>query len=790
MTSALPLAFGFGSPLMLWGLALGGAPILIHLLHRRRYVEVPWAAMRFLIAATKKQSRRLHLEQILLLIVRTLIFLMIAFALARPSVETFGEYFRAEGPRHRIIVIDATFSMGHTQGDRSRFDRAKDLARQIARSARQGDALQLVRIGESMPRVIVKQPAYQAAAVLDEIQQLPLFDERVDVSAVLEEIDELAGMAPEISRKEIYFITDLQTAAWAPRDSTETARVRSGLKRLSERAKLTFLDVGQPGTANMAVTGLRVGEGFVLSGRSVPLSATIRNFGASGAVGQLVELLVDDRLTDTRQIDMPAETDVRVDFTPAFATGEHRVEIRLKPDGLRVDDSRRLVIPVHDELQVLLVNGKPSGEPMGNATDFLKLALAPELPNRVQISAIRPTVIREGELIGTDLSRFDCVFICNVALLTDRECEVLRSYTEAGGGLVFCLGDQVRTDNYNEILNKTSSSSSQRSGSATGPLLPARLGERVGDPKRKEMAYEFDPGDYSHPIVKPFQGNPGSGLELTRTFAYVRAAALEDRGARVALRFSSGDPAIIDAPFGRGRVILVTTSVDREWSTWSVWGHSLIPLMHETVNYAVSNRWSDREVLVGQPVVSHLPVRATSVAAVLLSPNGDAQAPSTAFDGRSVVSEPTTRAGFHKLVLGPPIGRTDWFAVNIDPQECDLASLRSEDLRTDVLPGVEFQYQTDWEDTSAPAEKTVRVVSTSSGLSRSLLLAAMCLLIVEQLMAWRFTPGAMLLLGIVAIALTIWAWSISPVAATLLVVLCGLILIMQAGRLTDRRQLS
>ena len=115
---------------MLWGMALGAAPILIHLLHRRRYIEVPWAAMRFLIAATKKQSRRLHLEQLLLLIVRTLIVLLVAMALARPSIETMGEYFRSEGPRHRIIVIDATYSMGYVGEDRSRFDRARDIGRQ------------------------------------------------------------------------------------------------------------------------------------------------------------------------------------------------------------------------------------------------------------------------------------------------------------------------------------------------------------------------------------------------------------------------------------------------------------------------------------------------------------------------------------------------------------------------------------------------------------------------------------------------------------------------------------
>src|SRR4029077_2019199 len=111
------------------------------------------------------------------------------------------------------------------------------------------------------------------------------------------------------------------------------------------------------------------------------------------------------------------------------------------------------------------------------------------------------------------------------------------------------------------------------------------------DAKKKEVSFEFDAGEFNHPIVRPFQGNFNTGLEQTRTFVYIEAQPDEDRGASVALRFASGDPAIVDAPYGRGRVILVTTSVDREWSTWAVWGHSLIPLMHETVNYAIAGRW-------------------------------------------------------------------------------------------------------------------------------------------------------------------------------------------------------
>ena len=38
-------------------------PIIIHLLNRKRYRIVPWAAMRFLLAAQRKTSRKVRIEQ-------------------------------------------------------------------------------------------------------------------------------------------------------------------------------------------------------------------------------------------------------------------------------------------------------------------------------------------------------------------------------------------------------------------------------------------------------------------------------------------------------------------------------------------------------------------------------------------------------------------------------------------------------------------------------------------------------------------------------------------------------
>src|SRR5579871_6124133 len=77
----------FATPLATAAVAAGAAavPVVIHLLNRRRYRIVDWAAMRFLLAAQKQNLRRLRLEQWLLLAVRTLILLLLVAAMAAVS---------------------------------------------------------------------------------------------------------------------------------------------------------------------------------------------------------------------------------------------------------------------------------------------------------------------------------------------------------------------------------------------------------------------------------------------------------------------------------------------------------------------------------------------------------------------------------------------------------------------------------------------------------------------------------------------------------------------------------
>ena len=74
----------FLAPLLLFGAVFAAAPIIIHLLTRRRFKLVEWAPMEYLKLTLRTNRRRLQLEQWILLAIRTLVILLLIFAVARP----------------------------------------------------------------------------------------------------------------------------------------------------------------------------------------------------------------------------------------------------------------------------------------------------------------------------------------------------------------------------------------------------------------------------------------------------------------------------------------------------------------------------------------------------------------------------------------------------------------------------------------------------------------------------------------------------------------------------------
>ena len=117
----------FLEPMMLWGLLLGLLPILIHLFNRLRHRKLPWAAMMFLRMANRKSTKYAKVRQWLVLLFRMLAVMALVFAISRPAAGGFLKGMISGKPDVILIIVDRSASMGASQGEKTRLERAVEV---------------------------------------------------------------------------------------------------------------------------------------------------------------------------------------------------------------------------------------------------------------------------------------------------------------------------------------------------------------------------------------------------------------------------------------------------------------------------------------------------------------------------------------------------------------------------------------------------------------------------------------------------------------------------------------
>jgi hypothetical protein len=655
---------------------------------------------------------------------------LVVLAVAEPYAKRSGFALSAGGHALRVLVLDGSYSMAYQPTDKTRFDRAKELARQIVEASSQGDAFTLVLMS-SPPRLVVGAPATEPGEIVREIDSLRLPHTSADLPATVRMIrrvvDDAQRENPWLARHEVYFLTDLQRVSWGPKlSAAAAAEFRQQTEELAQTATLFLIDLGQPTAENLAVTGLRALDSLMIVGRSVHLEAELRNFGRQTRNRQPVELLVDGRRIEQKEVDIGPDATVTVGFSYQFdSPANHEIEVRALGDALDVDNHRFLAAPVRRVIRAFCIDGRPSGDPFHGAADYLAVALAPQAQPADQ-GFVRSEVAAEGAIMDRNLGRYDCVLLCDVAQLTASEARVLDAYLHGGGNLVFFLGDQVLADRYNREL------AGAGQGRAGQPrILPAQLGAIVDGPHSR-----LDPLGYRHPILQPFRGRGETSLLTTPVLKYCKLTLPKDSHAKTVLALSNGDPLVVEEPIHRGRVVLVATSADPSWTAMPLWP-SFVPLVQEIVAWCAGGQLQQRNLLVGEPLSLSIATPAAEAPLDIQAPDGRSHAVPyrSAGDYAAVSYADTAESGFYVARFGPPLGRSETFAVNVDAAESDLAPIDPEELQNDVWPGVPFVHQTSWQDfrQSGPGA----AVRGGSRLHVGLLYAVLGLLFVETLLAWK-----------------------------------------------------
>jgi aerotolerance regulator-like protein/VWA domain-containing protein len=671
----------FIAPSLLLGLLAAVLPSIIHRIGRRRARPVRFAAMQLLLSAEREVSARRRLRDALLLVVRTGLAAALPLAFARPFADVQSDLPAVSGrSQTAVIVLDDSASMRRRFRDGTPFDLAKARARSLVEhlSADSEVALVLASEGTTTP---IAEPSSDHSRVAQAIDALSCSARRADFGAALRRAGQILGSGVRADRL-IYVFTDLQAAGWDSYDRTAIAG----------NPQTVVLDASEgQNWENRAVVGLSAEPAPEAGSQGVAVVAEIADFGPTGARKLGISLALDGVEVGRAFVDVPPNGRARKRFVLTVAGGgAHEAEVTLDHDVFPLDDTRACRVEASRGLRALVVDGDPRTVRTEDEVFFLEAAL------RAGGSNFATTTVLPDELVGRDLGAYGVVFLANVNRVPPGVAADLVHYVESGGGVFISVGDRVDTEAWNQSLHAIlpqplglkRSAAALPGGRPEGETIDLRPAERLG------------PIDRRHPLLSAFPARD-EGLASARFFEFMLLEPVADApGRRVVLRFEGGAPALVDGELGRGRVLLYTSTVDREWTDLPI-RPGFLPLVQEAARYlagapsadaATAIEVGDKRPIALEPEDRRIEVLKPGGSSRWLTPGSadDTRGSGAARGNRVVTFVETDEPGYYRVraarVDGSLIDRPDAaFVVNLDARESDPARL-PDDRRPDRAP--------------------------------------------------------------------------------------------------------
>ncbi|MDD3281941.1 MAG: BatA domain-containing protein, partial [Candidatus Cloacimonetes bacterium] len=120
-------------------------PLLIWLLAKKKPRRIIFSSLRFIKLSQQHEKSRTKLTNILLLVIRMLIILLLALAIARPMLALAGSKDSDKHPPTALaIIVDTSYSLDSVEDRLSRLDLAKKAINTINNNATDDDRLIVV----------------------------------------------------------------------------------------------------------------------------------------------------------------------------------------------------------------------------------------------------------------------------------------------------------------------------------------------------------------------------------------------------------------------------------------------------------------------------------------------------------------------------------------------------------------------------------------------------------------------------------------------------------------------
>jgi hypothetical protein len=362
----------FLQPWLLWALPLAALPVIIHLINQRRFQNVEWGAMRFLLEANRMSRGYARIRQWLILAARVLVVAGLIFAITRPLAR--GWLGRAGGGKTdlTLILLDRSASMT-SQGAGSGTSKLETGVRQLAQALGVLDSARWVLIDS----LTLKPQSLDSPASLPRVAQSAAASASADMPALLQAAhDYVRDNRP--GQTEAWIVSDLRAHDWNAA-SGQWKSLRDGFQEFSQGIRFHLLAYPDAAPGNASVRVSEVRQEPTAEEAALLVSLEVHRAGGEGNATLPVGIEIDGA-----RIEAPVEfvgeiaelKDYPIPLPPGREEGWGRVSIPVDADpadnefyfAFAKAPPRRTLVVADDPLAVQAIKLAAAISPDGSTT--------------------------------------------------------------------------------------------------------------------------------------------------------------------------------------------------------------------------------------------------------------------------------------------------------------------------------------------------------------------------------------------------------------------------------------
>ncbi len=504
----------FVHPEILWGLGALAIPIVIHLLHFRRFKRVQFSQVSFLKDVQRETKATQQIKHWWILLLRLLAFAAIILAFAQPKLVSMeGNGISGTGGHAVSLFVDNSLSMEGMGEEGQLLQSAKNKASLVVNQYKPTDQFQVLTNAFSGR----DQTFLTKDQALERIESIRIDPNTQPLPAVLQRVSNQLIKADD-RQQTAYLFTDLQKS---------THQLTDDIAVPDSAIQWLFVPEIAGNTPNIWVDSVWFTEPMRISERPAALQVRLRHNSKTSVDAVPLTLNVNgDRVAmGTFNIVPGIPTDTVLRFTLG-AKGIQQATVHIEDAPIRFDDDWYFGYDVVDQIQITLLTGKPSGSVSSSIQRLFSTA--------------------------QDLYNMNVQTQWTPGMLTDRHCIILSDWPVQGSGFANAMEAFCREGGTLVILPQYK---------ATDPALLTALGTSNQN-KWIEQSDRVQRLVSEHPFFQHMFDRIPERMDLPVTEAmWNRTLAPQEEALAWTER---GLPFLTRLPVGQGQAFLFSTSGDED----------------------------------------------------------------------------------------------------------------------------------------------------------------------------------------------------------------------------------